>query len=452
MASSIGLVECGSENSFSPTNHSAKPGPVAPPVVGVVLRPAILVRRRLLERPVAVIGRRVLRSVADVDRVTEQDEAHHALGMVDREDAGRSRHPSTGRRPRRDRSRSHRAPRSHRRRTPCRRTRPGREADPSGRCRVRRTSRRGSAGRGRGSAASSGGSRGPTTVGISRIVGRTIAVAFPEDADAVAFDEPGLVRVPGAGSAPARRRTDRRPVPTPAPSPGRSCSAGRLARVESVEHDADLAQRRPRRAGRLRRSRAGCVASAPRNGMPMSAATSPGVNGPRFPSRSSSRRATSVSNRNQPPSIALHGARDVGIRPTGGDHLLEDPHVAGLEVRLEEVAGALPTLPERLRPGVHRRLPFQEPRVLARQDGQDELLLRTEVVVDLAQRHVRQLGDATSREPRVAVLEQRPPGGEDDRRPGGRWVAAFRRRGLGPGVREGGAAHDRRIPVRPSRT
>ena len=108
--------------------------------------------------------------------------------------------------------------------------------------------------------------------------------------------------------------------------------------------------------------------------------------------------------------ILADRGRDLGVGPAGGDHLLEDPDVARFEVRVEEVAGALPLDPERLRPGEHRALALEQPLVLGVEDGQDELLLAAEVVVDLAERDLGGLGDRAGREVGVAVGEQASPG------------------------------------------
>ena len=108
---------------------------------------------------------------------------------------------------------------------------------------------------------------------------------------------------------------------------------------------------------------------------------------------------------------------DLRIGPAGGDHLLEDPDIARLDIDIEEVAGALPADPERQWLIEHLALPLEEPDVLRLEDGQDELSLRPEVVVDLAKRDVRELGDATRRQPGIAVLEKGATGGGDDRRP-----------------------------------
>jgi hypothetical protein len=43
----------------------------------------------------------------------------------------------------------------------------------------------------------------------------------------------------------------------------------------------------------------------------------------------------------------VDGRADLRVRPAGGDHLLQHPHIARVEVVLEEVAGQLVPLPQR---------------------------------------------------------------------------------------------------------
>ena len=151
--------------------------------------------------------------------------------------------------------------------------------------------------------------------------------------------------------------------------------------------------------------------------MPISAATSLGVNGPRPPRRA----GHALRDLGQQPVPAAdelaHGRGDLRVRPAGRDHLLEHADVARLEVLLEEVARLLPLAPQRLGPGVHRALALEEAGVLALEDGEDELLLAAEVVVDLAERDLGGLGDGRgsrgSRSRRRAGVV--PGGGEDGR-------------------------------------
>src|SRR5689334_16916515 len=95
----------------------------------------------------------------------------------------------------------------------------------------------------------------------------------------------------------------------------------------------------------------------------------------------------------------------LGVGPAGRDHLLQDPDIARLDVDVEEVAGPLPADPQRLRCVEHVSLPLEEPDVLRIEDREDQLAFRPEVVMDLAERDVRELGDASRREPGIAVLE-----------------------------------------------
>ena len=149
----------------------------------------------------------------------------------------------------------------------------------------------------------------------------------------------------------------------------------------------------------------------------MSAPTSAGVNGPSPPSRW--RLALGDLGEQLVP-LALDGSNgrgDIRVRPTGGGHLLQDPDVTGLDVLIEEVAGAFPLPPERLWPAEHRALSLDEPDVLGLEDREDELLLAAEVIVDLAERNAGRVRDATRREVRVAVGQQAGTGRLEDARP-----------------------------------
>src|SRR5918999_2092662 len=109
---------------------------------------------------------------------------------------------------------------------------------------------------------------------------------------------------------------------------------------------------------------------------------------------------------------------DLGVGPSRGQHLLEHAHIARLQVVLEEVAGLLVALPQRLVLGVHAALALQEPLVLLAEQGDDERALGAEVVVQLAQRHPGLLGHLPGRQAGVAVGQQPAPGGLDDARAG----------------------------------
>ena len=71
----------------------------------------------------------------------------------------------------------------------------------------------------------------------------------------------------------------------------------------------------------------------------------------------------------------------LGVRPAGGDQLLQHPYVAGVQVVLEEVAGLLVALPQRQILGIHMGLAGQAALVLLLEQGQDEALFGAEVVV-----------------------------------------------------------------------
>ena len=87
----------------------------------------------------------------------------------------------------------------------------------------------------------------------------------------------------------------------------------------------------------------------------------------------------------------------------------------------------LPVAPERLGAGEHPPLALEQPVVLRLEDREDELLLAAEVVVDLAERDARRLGDGPRREVGVALGEEARPGGGEDRGAGlgGRLVATL---------------------------
>ena len=66
-------------------------------------------------------------------------------------------------------------------------------------------------------------------------------------------------------------------------------------------------------------------------------------------------------------------------------------------------------------PAYIRALAVEQPRVLGLEHREDELLLAAEVVVDLAERHARFLGDGPRRQVGVALREEARPGGGEDR-------------------------------------
>ena len=158
------------------------------------------------------------------------------------------------------------------------------------------------------------------------------------------------------------------------------------------------------------------AASAPRNGRPISAPTSSGVNGPSPPTAPLLALGDLGQQAEPAAELLAHGRGERGIRPAGGDHLLEDPDVAGLEVLLEEVAGPLPLAPERLRcrrtsrAGAAAGASFSAART-----ARMSCCFAAEVVVDLAERDAGRLGDAARGQVRVAVGEQARPRRVEDR-------------------------------------
>ena len=113
-----------------------------------------------------------------------------------------------------------------------------------------------------------------------------------------------------------------------------------------------------------------------------------------------------------------HRVPDVGVRPAGRDHLLQHPHVAGVEVVLQVVAGPLVSPPQRFVLRVHSGLALEAAPVLCFQQRQDEPLFGTEVVVQLAQWHRRLVSDLPGRQTRVAVGQQPTTGRLQDQRVG----------------------------------
>jgi hypothetical protein len=100
---------------------------------------------------------------------------------------------------------------------------------------------------------------------------------------------------------------------------------------------------------------------------------------------------------------------DLAVGPSRGDRLLQDPHIAGVQVVLEVVAGLLVALPQRQILGIHALLAGQAALILLLEQGQNQALLGAEVVVELAERHPGLLGHLAGRQARVAVGQQPAP-------------------------------------------
>lgn len=111
---------------------------------------------------------------------------------------------------------------------------------------------------------------------------------------------------------------------------------------------------------------------------------------------------------------ARRGA-DLGIRPPGGDHLLQHPDVARVEIVLQVVTGLLVALPQRRRLLVQAGLPVQSAPVLLLEQGEDQPLLRAEVVVDLAEGDPGSIRDLAGGQPRVPLGQQLLSRGLEDR-------------------------------------
>ena len=145
-------------------------------------------------------------------------------------------------------------------------------------------------------------------------------------------------------------------TPSRSTKPLSSGSRARIATCRSRSDETGL-----RRRGSPRRSVAGwpgsgnwwrskpssSSASEPMNTLPINVATSAGSNGPRPPRRSAASVATSVSSSIPADQHVAGGVGDRRIAPPGGDHLLQHPHEAALEIVLEEVAGLFVAAPQR---------------------------------------------------------------------------------------------------------
>ena len=148
--------------------------------------------------------------------------------------------------------------------------------------------------------------------------------------------------------------------------------------------------------------------------MPISAATSLGVNGPRPPRAPATRSATSASRRYQPPRNSRTAAA-----------------TSGSDQPAATISWSTRTYPERRSSSrkshacSHWRHSGSGPAYIVRwrsrrrafspsRTREDELLLAAEVVVDLAERDLGGIGDAAGREVGIPDREEgRPRGGED---------------------------------------
>jgi len=151
------------------------------------------------------------------------------------------------------------------------------------------------------------------------------------------------------------------------------------------------------------------------------------------PTRRSAERIGSTSRSKPSSSKQLADCRaELGVRPAGGDQLLQHPHIAGVQVVLEEVAGLLVALPQRRVLGVHAPLAVQAALVLLLEQGQDQTLLGAKVVVQLTDRHPGLLSHLAGRQPSIAVGQESAPRRVKDERVGVQ--------GRGSGIRHGRAS------------
>jgi len=97
-----------------------------------------------------------------------------------------------------------------------------------------------------------------------------------------------------------------------------------------------------------------------------------------------------------------------------GPELPEDADVAGAQVLVQVGARRQVLLGERLRPGEERALALEQALVLAVEDGDEELLLSAEVVVDEGEPDAGRLGDRPRRRPGLAVGREDVPGRVED--------------------------------------
>ena len=264
---------------------------------------------------------------------------------------------------------------------------------------------------------------------------RCRAVPVPRDPDAVAHELTGRVREPGPGGIERRSRSGRDHLAYRA-----SASRMRAPILRSADTGGELALVEAQQDRRLRAQERQAHEHRHLLGGERPEPTHPVRLAPRDVAQQPVPAAEQLTDRGG------HGV----VRPARRDHLLEHADVPRLEVLVQEVAGHLPVAPQRLGAGVHPPLPFEQAGVLRLEHREDQQLLAPEVVVDLAQRHARFLGDRPRREVGVPLLEQpRSSGGEDGRaRLGGRLAATLGARdgsgGLGfhgpPRIRRAGHA------------
>src|ERR1700748_238838 len=214
-----------------------------------------------------------------------------------------------------------------------------------------------------------------------------------------------------AVSDPRRRSHHSRgigPSLLPPRSGGSSASRSNSPILRSAGRAAILDSSRPSRI----------TASAPRNGRPARAATPCRVNGPQGADplgRSLRHRGQKVK-----PALYLGGYRvsDLLVGPARRGHLHQHPDIARIKVFVEEITGLLPLLPQRQVGLVHGSLPGQPLLVLHVQHREHQFLLRSEVVVNLAQRHPRSLRDASCSQVRVTRIQERAFGRSQNPHPG----------------------------------
>jgi hypothetical protein len=123
------------------------------------------------------------------------------------------------------------------------------------------------------------------------------------------------------------------------------------------------------------------------NAAPTSVPISSAGKGPSGPWRCSASRDTSASKANHPAHQLTNCAAELGVGPPSRDHLLEHPHVSGVQVIVKKVAGPLVALPQGRNLGVHILLAGEAALTFVLQQRKDEALLGTEVIVQLTQRH-----------------------------------------------------------------
>ena len=155
------------------------------------------------------------------------------------------------------------------------------------------------------------------------------------------------------------------------------------------------------------------IVSLPRKAALTRLVTSAAENGPRPPNRCSASSRQPGQQFEPAAQVAAHRLGDFGARQACRDHLVQDADIAGRQIIIEEIAGALPTVPQRHRCGECRRLALQQALVQMVEQGQEQPFLGTEMIVDLAERNAGDLGNAARRQIGIAASIEAQLGGRN---------------------------------------